>query len=448
MDWLSIQTWGYGMKHLIDRRSIGVSLAVFAVGLLASGCDWTGFGFGSQHNGDNANDTTITPANVSTLSAHFNASDGTTGAETPEAVVNGILYVSNAAGGLEAYNATGTTGCAGSPTTCAPLWSYATGPFSGKIMVSNGAVFASTASGLEAFDAAGQTNCSGAPTVCQPLWSASGAFDTPTVSNSTVYVTASGSLEAFDATGTTNCSGAPKVCSPIWTAANAYGTVTVSASIAYALSSVVGTHGGGIVAFDANGSKGCSGSPKVCSPLWEYATNYPVTGDYAVVSGSGLYVDTFYSPAPRQFTGDVEAFDANGVNGCSGTPTVCGPLWSNPTFTFNIAPLAGDSAEFISGPGSIATIALDQNGSGGGYKFKISGTTAAAIGGSVLYGTNGADVQAYDAGGSSGCSGSPVSCTPLWSAPGTDAIVANGTLYVSTTNASGNGEIVAYGLPG
>ena len=35
--------------------------------------------------------------------------------------------------------------------------------------------------------------------------------------------------------------------------------------------------------------------------------------------------------------------------------------------------------------------------------------------------------------GSTGCSGSPVTCASLWSALGTNAIVANGTLYVSTT---------------
>ena len=69
-----------------------------------------------------------------------------------------------------------------------------------------------------------------------------------------------------------------------------------------------------------------------------------------------------------------------------------------------------------------------------------------AIGGSVLYagGSDGDEVYAFDAGGSAGCSVSV--CNPLWSAPGTDAIVADGTLYVSTTTSSGGGEIVGYGL--
>jgi hypothetical protein len=92
--------------------------------------------------------------------------------------------------------------------------------------------------------------------------------------------------------------------------------------------------------------------------------------------------------------------------------------------------------------------AIDQSDAPGGYKFKAYGANAFAIGGSVLYATKGNDVVAYDAGGAAGCSGSPLTCSPLWSAPGTAVIIANGTLYVSTTNSSGDGEIVAYGLPG
>ena len=79
-------------------------LAVFAGGLLASGCDWAQLGFDSSHAGYNQFDTTITPANVSTLVAHFSATDGTTGTVTPQAVVNGILYASNATG-IKAYSA-------------------------------------------------------------------------------------------------------------------------------------------------------------------------------------------------------------------------------------------------------------------------------------------------------------------------------------------------------
>jgi hypothetical protein len=433
------------MKHMIGRGSATACLAVLAIGALASGCDWSQFGFSSGHNGDNSGDTTITPANVSTLTAHFSATDGTAGAVTAQAIVNGVLYASDPSG-LEAFSANGTTGCSGSPTGCSPLWSYSPGPLVGSPAVVSGVVYVPTSSGLDAFDAAGHTNCSGTPTVCQPLWSASGTFGTPTVSNGTVYVTTSGTLDAFDASGITNCAGSPKVCSPVWTSSNTYGTVTVSGGIAYAPSFLGGTYGG-IVALDANGTNGCSGSPKVCTPLWEDLTNYPVTGGYAVVSGTALYVNTFYSPGPRQVPhSDMESFDANGVNGCSGTPKVCSPLWSEGTLALNTVPLAGDGSEFDSVPLSgFGIYAIDPNGA---LEWQApDSTNATAIGGSVLYGTNGTDVHAYDAEGSTGCSGFPKICGSLWSAPGTGAIIANGTLYVSATNSSGDGEVVAYGLP-
>jgi hypothetical protein len=435
-------------------RSAGACLAVLVIGLLAGGCDWYGFGEWSTHTGDNFGESTITPANVNTLVSHFSASDGTIGTVTLQGVVNGVLYASNASG-LEAYSATGSTGCSGSPTTCVPLWSYATGSVTGSTEVGSGVVYSSTASGLEAFDATGQTNCSGTPKVCQPLWAVTGTFGTPTLKNGTVYVTTAGTLDAFDASGTTNCSGTPKVCSPLWTAPsfNTTGAVTVSGGIAYALSPSVGTQGG-IVAVDAAGVRGCAGSPKVCSPLWEYATNYPAitynnfVGGYPVISGTTLYVDTFYAPVPMQIKFDTEAFDATGMKNCTGTPTVCTPINSNFHASELAEPLVGDGAVFVSNPASIGITALDPT-LGSLLWNTTSGTalTAEAIGGSVLYASDGTDVYAFDAGGSAGCSGSPVTCASLWSAPGTNAIVANGTLYVSATDTSGDGETVAYGLP-
>jgi hypothetical protein len=439
------------MGNRFGWRSAAVAATIVAVGFLASGCDWSQLGGTSGHTGDNLLETAITPSNVPTLAVQFSASDGTSGPVAPQAEVSGILYATDA-DGVEAYSANGTTGCSGSPIACAPLWTYPTGPVapaqgaSGDVAVLDGVLYFSTGSALEAFDATGNTNCGGTPKVCQPLWSAPGSFKTPTVSNGTVYVTTSTGLKAFDAAGQTNCGGTPKVCSPVWTASGVSGVVTVAAGYAYALG------GTGIVVLDASGSKGCTGSPKVCTPLWEYAPNYPVTGNYVVVSGSTLYADTFFSSGPMHFTGDFEAFDALGAAGCSGFPTVCAPEWTNSSgFTLNMAPLAGDNSEFLIAPANLGTIAYDSTGSvssPGGYEYKIPGSNAVAIGGSVLYATDGTNLQAYDAGGHTGCSGSPVVCAPLWSAPGTDAIVANGTLFVSSTNASGDGEIVAYGLPG
>src|SRR6202012_1072005 len=113
-----------------------------------------------------------------------------------------------------------------------------------------------------------------------------------TEDDNTVFSITNHVLEAFDVAGSTNCAGTPKVCSPLWTAANVGGLVSVTGTIAYApMESPVQT---GAFAFDATGVNGCSGTPKVCTPLKQYDTKsqLPMEGDYAVVSGSTLYVDT------------------------------------------------------------------------------------------------------------------------------------------------------------
>jgi hypothetical protein len=78
---------------------------------------------------------------------------------------------------------------------------------------------------LIAFDAGGKTNCSGTPAMCEPLWIATAGVDmrpyepySPAVVGGVVYVSSGNGLSAFDATGTTNCSGTPKICTPLWTA--------------------------------------------------------------------------------------------------------------------------------------------------------------------------------------------------------------------------------------
>lgn len=117
--------------------------------------------------------------------------------------------------------------------------------------------------------------------------------------------------------------------------------------------------------------------------------------------------------------------------------------WSNGTS------VAGDSAVFVS-----SLLRGLQAFAGNGLSLLWSMSTSAdplAVGGSVFYASDSTeltpDVHAFDASGSAGCSGSPVPCAPLWSVPGTNAIPANGMVYVSTTNTSGDGEIVTYGLP-
>jgi hypothetical protein len=456
------------MKRLVSRRSLSGFLALLAVGLLASGCDWSQFGFSSSHNGDNAFETSISPANASTLTLKFTSLAGTgpNGPIAAEAEVNGVLFAASYsiplgfgfAPTLYAFSADGTTGCGSGPMTCAALWTASLGTndqFDYTLAVSNGVVYVNGGPGLEAFDAAGHTNCSGTPDVCQPLWQASVTWNdgAPTVSNGAVFVTSNGDLEAFDASGNMNCSGTPKVCSPIWIShiSSNSTVVTVSNGIAYVLSNSGGTFGT-VVALDANGNSGCTGAPKVCAPLWEYALidQASESGNYVSVSGSTLYVGNsrVVSIHPLTIEGSLQAFDANGADGCSGTPKICSPVWTSPTPSGG-PPVVGDGFSFPPPVGSTPFAAFDANGS---KRWTSSiPATPLAIGGSVLYASDSSNVYAFDANGSTGCTNS--ACSPLWSTNRPNgsvvvqnAIVANGMLYVATQETSGIGEILAYGL--
>jgi hypothetical protein len=184
------------------------------------------------------------------------------------AVANGRLYVTadsglfdqaEPAGGLYAFDATGTTSCAGSPTQCSPLWS-STSPTLFAPAVAKGVVYTvSYAHGeghrLRAYDAAGVEGCTGVPKICAPLWTstttlvpvgnegltpADGETSAPAVANGVVYVvgidhtmcgilcTTIPHLFAFDGSGVQGCAGTPKQCTPLFDAAGAQGFKTFS----------------------------------------------------------------------------------------------------------------------------------------------------------------------------------------------------------------------------
>ena len=229
------------------------------------------------------------------------------------AVADGVLYIANGAT-LDAFAATGSTGCSGTPKVCAPLW---TGAMSGNETstaapaVADGIVYVSNSvSGLYAFGATGTTNCSANSTgkTCAPLWNApSAAYGVASaVANGVVYeITGSGKLAAFDATAAANCPGTStvKTCTraPLWTsAALTSGYLTSSPTVANGVV-YVSSSNGGIYAYDAAGSLDCavpdttnSGTlttAKACSPLWSGpATGFTGGGSPAIVNGV-LYVN-------------------------------------------------------------------------------------------------------------------------------------------------------------
>ncbi len=239
------------------------------------------------------------------------------------AVANGVVYVGGSDGMLYAFDAAGVTGCSGSPRTCAPLWTGATGEaITSSPAVSNGVVYVGSDDGkLYAFDAAGVTGCTGNPKTCSPIWTGTtGAAirSVPAVAQGVVYVgSENGMLFAFDAAGVKGCGGSPKACMPLWTGATGnaiYSSPAVADGVVY-----VGSNDHKLYAFDAAGVTGCSGSPKACLPLWTGATGGQVYSSPAVANGV-VYVGSMDD--------SLYAFDAAGATRCSGSPRTCLPLWT------------------------------------------------------------------------------------------------------------------------
>src|SRR6185312_2171629 len=154
----------------------------------------------------------------------------------------------------------GTTGCSGTPKTCAPLWTAAIdgGGTVGQSspVVAGGVVYVSAGGTLYAFSAAGATGCSGTPKTCTPLWTAASVNgeSSPAVAGGVVYVGAFNAVAAFSAAGTTGCSGTPpaRTCTPLWTGDASTGSTGGSSSPAVAGGVVyLGSTDGDLYAFSA-----------------------------------------------------------------------------------------------------------------------------------------------------------------------------------------------------
>ena len=393
------------------RRKSWLTIAVLTVGaLLLGACHWPQFRYGPDHSGYNPTESKIGVGNVGTLTEKWTALTG--GAvDSSAAVVKGVVYVGSDDHNLYAFDADGDVNCSGTPKTCAPLWTATTGgAINSSPAVVNGAVYVgSDDHNLYAFDAHAVVNCSGLPKTCAPLWTATtgGAVDSsPAVTHGVVFVsTADDKLEAFDAAGTAGCSSPPKTCAPLWTGVLTGTTATGSSpavvnGVVYVESSTRGGCGficipsfGTNNAFDAAGVKGCSGVPRVCTPLWSQGYVGVPNASPAVAKGV-VYINPTYN--------NLDAFDASGM------------LW------------IGGSIE----PGS------------------GSNSSPAVANGVVYVGSANDNLYAFDAAGATGCSGTPKTCAPLWTATTGGSInssptVANGVIYVG----SADDKLHAFGLP-
>lgn len=395
-----------------------------------------------------------------------------------------------------AFDVSGGSACSGSPLTCEPLWTMEglSGDRVASPTVAEGSVFVMPRpqsyqesyvdQQLALYDANGVVNCGGAPKTCQPMWRAVrgeyaspgndfiGNWTEPTVAGGVMYVTElviPGRLLAFDAHGVTNCGGTPKLCTPLWASSAELGPgghrlisntpPPVVDGVVYA-QSISAPDGAveGVYAFDAAGTTGCGGTPKVCQPLWRASLGTPdnVSGQASlpVVNGVVYAADD----------DDLAAFDASGAGPeCTSAPITCQPLWtgarseaSNTWFgatavaggrvfvpvdsgveVFDAAGTEGCAGE----PVTCVPVALLDTGPPATYQSN-PGVTAAN--GLAFVGGDGG-IWAFDAALSSGCSGSPLVCHPLWhSLDGQQTsvpAVVNGKVHVIS-----DGMLVVFGF--
>jgi outer membrane protein assembly factor BamB len=448
--------------------TVVVALGVTA---LLGGCSWAQFQHDPAHSGANPAEGTIDLQNVGGLHEVWTAASGAV-TSTP-VVSDGLVYVGTASNRLVAYDADGVDGCSGAPVVCTPSWRSGNlfGAIVGSPAVAGGVVYAAGVSQrLYAFDAKGGANCTGTPLTCTPLWTATlggEARASVTVADGRVFVSAivgfDHVLYAFDAAGVTGCSGAPKTCTPLWTASAPIVSLATAgrATPAVADGRVYMAFGAqpadddsgaaAVLAFDAAGQVGCSGSPTTCSPLFSGRTD-----GASVLSSASVVNGVVYASADD---GLLYTFDASGAHGCAGTPKVCAPLWTasiGPADPQDNAGVAVADGTVLAG-GSNGISAFDATGSvdcGGVPKTctalwttSIGSERAPSVAGRVLFATSGSGIAAVDASGATGCSGLPKTCAPLWSAAGGFGIsvpsVVLGRVYVG----SSDGKLHVFALP-
>ena len=330
----------------------------------------------------------------------------------------------------------------------ATKWSGGTGDgVASAPAVAGGVVYVRSVNGmLYAFDAAGGTGCSAAPTTCAPLWTArtaapliSPSTSAPAVADGVVFV-GGDHLYAFDAAGEKGCSGTPKTCTPLWTGdtESVWTAPVVAGGVVYVTANDAELH-----AFDAKGVKGCSGRPVTCTSLWTASTGVDSLSSPAVADGV-VYVGGahFY------------AFDATGNTKCSGHPKTCGPLWMIGSESYS-SPAVADGVVYFTGAATLYAYVLEKirRCQGGGLvcspplwtaktdSGRIFDSSAAVANGVVYIGGDDDKLYAFDAAGTTGCQGKPRTCSPVWTGTTGGAVqsspaVANGVVYAGSGDQS------------
>jgi hypothetical protein len=307
-------------------------VSVVAMLLAVTACEtWTSSGRDPAFTSFNPDDTAISAANVSQLTKEFSVA-----AKTAPVFGVGVGFVGSGQQ-LVAFDPSGTVGCAGSPRTCQPEWTATVGTAADQVASSPVVdenrvyVFASPTqflaepSTLYAFDASGKQGCEGSPKVCSPLWTASvpHAQTWITAADGVVVVASGDALFEFDGAGQQGCSGSPVVCTPVRQTAQRqpfFAAPAISGNRVYVAFSA--PNSGALEVYSLDGDAGCSGSPSICVPVW--------TGDATSLAnqtqglaGASVVDGRVFMPLDGVAGGsDGVEFDANGVQGCNANQTV------------------------------------------------------------------------------------------------------------------------------
>lgn len=449
--------------------------------MLGAACSWGQAGYDAGRAGWSRNDNVLTTADVGSLALSWRGDGAATNSySVVPTVMDGqrvfLLTVPSSSGNatLSTFASDGGPDCGGTPRVCSPTWT-ATLPFENRTgtppVVADGRVYVGGGIGTDAvvlgFDAAGSQGCSGSPLVCTPVWKGTwnaAPLFTPrldlAVADGRLYASTpdlSSQLGAppsitsvLDLSTHQGCSGsAPEVCTPRFSASTDRGGLppVVVDGVLYLGSST------GASAFDATGATNCSGTPRTCQPLRTFGA--PAAASSLAVSDGLVLIGNLQDHSGGAWVGNVYGFDANGVQGCSGSPAACLPRFGAPGTVAQFPLFAsGKLYTAIGDPtvGMTLSAADITGGSGcvGMLPFCSAARTAALptgfprlaanqtllftlVPGNGVPGTG--RLRAYSLSGQ-GCSGQPVTCAPLLDLGGIDpgAVglgVAGGTVAVS-----------------
>jgi len=440
-----------------------IVLVVIGLVLVVAGCDWSMYAFGPAHTSYNPIESAVGIDNVDTLHEAWTAVLGPAqgGSVTP-VTSRGLVYATSDVFPfeLEAFNARGSTGCSGVPKQCTPRWTATISGTADSLQVSNRLVYVTTRDGsLLVFDAAGRKGCTGTPKTCTPLWSASGlavpsgSAVPPAITRTFVYAPVGTGVAAYDAAGVQGCSGAPKICTPLWSVAG------IAPAVRDGVLYVSGASSGifEVRAYDAAGIQSCAGTPKTCAPLWVGRTGVHTDIINAVTEptvANGVVWLGIRRGDESAGGGALVGFAASGNERCSGTPKICSPIWNAPTSGV-VYPAAVAKHVVYTLEYGFSDFGFEQVYRLSAFDFAACRTPTSscsplwtasidslpqglAIANGLVYLSSWANqrIAAYDATGTSGCSGSPRVCTPVWqttvSGAPTAPIIANGIVYAAS----------------